>query len=424
MQEHTGYRYRLYPSADQADALASWAGCARAVWNAALEQRHTAWRMRQQRVRWPAQDAELTEAKRAFPWLAEPHSDVLQQALRDLDRAFATFFRREARYPGFKRKGRDSFRIQSRPGKGEINVRRLNRRWGEVRVPKLGWVRFRFSRKPLGAIKHLTISRDALGWHVSLCCAREAETPPQHFGPPVGLDRGVAATAALSTGALYSCPGLGHGQAERLRRLMRKAGRQEAARRRRAAGKRRRSRRHQRTLDRVARLCAREARIRRDFLHRLSCGLAKSHGLIAIERLDVARMTASAKGTADQPGTGVAQKRGLNRAILAQGWGELRRQLVYKTAREGGRLVEAPAQLSSRTCAECSHVDEASREGRRFRCTACGHAAHADINAARVILARAVEGQEDGGRAWSSRHGEPSAMAWRRTVNHSEALAA
>jgi len=418
MKERTGYRYRLYPTSGQGQALSRWAGCARAIWNAALEQRRTAWRMHRQRVTWAAQDAELAAAKREHPWLAEPHSDVCQQTLRDLDRAFARFLRGDARYPRFKRKRRrESFRIQSRRGKAEIAVRRLTRRWGEVRVPKLGWVRFRWSRKPKGEIKHLTISRDALGWHLSLCCERQSVPVPMNPGPPIGLDRGVAATVALSTGELRSCPGLPPGQTERLRRLQRRAGRQVTLGRRRSA-------RHVRTLFATAKLRAREARIRKDFLHKLSTEIAKNHGVIAIERLDVAGMTRSAAGTVTEPGKGVAQKRALNRGIRAQGWGELRRQLAYKAVRAGGLLVEVQAAYSSQTCARCGHREAASRDRRRFSCTNCGHADHADTNAALVILARALERQEDGGRTGSSQHGEPSAQAGHRTVNHPEALAA
>jgi putative transposase len=406
--EHTGCRYRLCPSPDQAAALSRWAGCARAVWNAALEQRNTAWRTSRKNLRYESQGGrELSDAKRAHPWLAEPHSDVLQQALRDLDHAFVRFFRGEARHPRFKRKGRESFRIQSRPANGEIAVHRLSRKVGEVRVPKLGWVRFRWSRKPVGEIKHLTISRDALGWHVSLCCERKVEGPAAHIGPPVGIDRGIAAAVATSAGETHVMATLPPGQAKRMRNLERRAGRQETARRRRPSARRRRSRRHQATLDAIARLRAREARIRSDFLHKLSTDLAKSHGLVAIERLDVAAMTRSASGTLAEPGRYVAAKRGLNRAILASGWGELRRQLAYKCERSGSALIEVRAAYSSRECARCGTVAAGSRNGRRFRCVSCGHDDDADVNAARVILARALRAHEDGGRAVRRSAGSP-----------------
>lgn len=383
------FRYRLHPTVDQAAELGRWCGCARAIYNAGLEQRQVSYRDFGVSLGYNQQGArDLTEAKQSLPWLAEPHCDVLQQSLRDLDRAYRNFFEGRAGFPRFKRKGqRDSFRIQNRKT-GAIKVRRLNRRWGEVHVPKLGAVRFRWTRKPVGEIGHLTISRDALGWHVCLSCAQPVDAPAQHVGPPVGVDRGVAATVALSTGGMLRCPTLSAGQAERMRRLARKAGRQETARRHRAPDGRRRSARHQRTLDALAKLKARDARIRKDFLHKLSSDLAKNHGLVAIEDLRVVNMTRSAKGTIEKPGRGVAQKRGLNRAILKQGWGDLERMLAYKTQERGGTLVKVPAAYTSQTCSRCGVVDRQSRQTQaRFACVACGHEANADVNAALNILA-------------------------------------
>jgi putative transposase len=382
------YRYRLYPTLEQAQALARWCGCARAVYNAGLEQRQVAYRDCGVSLGYNQQGVGLGELKEALPWLAEPHSDVLQQALRNLDRAYRNFFEGRANFPRFQRRGQhDSFRIQGRKG-APVQVKRLNRRWGEVVIPKLGAVRFRWSRKPLGKIRHLTVTRDTLGWHVSLCCERNVDTPAAHLGEPVGIDRGVTATVALSTGASHSCPSLPPGQAERLRRLSRRAGRQETARRRRPNDQRQRSARHQRTLNAVAALRAREARIRKDFLHKLTTDLAKSHGMVVIEDLRIRNMTRSARGTIVAPGSNVAQKRGLNRAILKQGWGELAAMLDYKLAERGGALVKVPAAYTSQTCAECGVVDRRSRQTQaKFECVACGHTGNADINAARNILA-------------------------------------
>ncbi|HVS29041.1 MAG TPA: transposase [Solirubrobacteraceae bacterium] len=407
--EYSHFRYRLYPTVEQARALGRWCGCARAIYNAGLQQRQIAYRDCGVSLGYGKQGVGLGDLKRAVPWLAEPHSDVLQQALRDLDRAYRNFFAGRARFPRYhKRSRRDSFRIQNRERDG-IRVRRLNRRWGELVIPKLGRVRFRWSRKPIGNIKHLTVSRDSLGWHVSLCCEHESAAAAGHPRGAVGIDRGVTNTVALSTGELRSCPPLPPRQAARLRRLTRKAGRQETARRGRPNDERRRSFRHQRTLDALARLRAREARIRRDFSHKLTTDLAKNHGLVAIEALRVHSMTRSAKGTVEEPGRNVRAKARLNRAILAQGWGELARMLDYKLARNGGTLISVPAAYTSRTCAACETIDEASRRGDRFHCKACGHTTHADVNAARVILARATGDtqREDGGRTGRRSAGSP-----------------
>ncbi len=403
------YRYRLYPTTLQAEALGQWCGCARAIYNAGLEQRQTAYKLCGVSLGYNQQGVGLGDLKTALPWLAEPHSDVLQQSLRDLNLAYRNFFAGRAAFPRFKRKGRrDSFRIQNRKA-GVIRVRRLSRRWGEVVVPKLGAVRFRWSRKPVGEIRHITVVRDVLGWHVCLCCKEsERASPMLHAGAPVGVDRGVAATAALSTGMLHRAPTLSLGQVERQRGLARKAGRQETTRRRRPNDQRRRSRRHQRTLGALARLQAREARLRKNFLHKLTTHIAKSHGVVVIEDLRVKNMTRSAKGTIRSPGRNVAQKRGLNQAVLRQGWGEMEQMLAYKLDRRGGTLIKINPAYTSQRCGQCGVVDRRSRTSQAvFACVACGHMAHADINAARNILAAGLAVTARGAFSEVSRGDEP-----------------
>lgn len=131
----------------------------------------------------------------------------------------------------------------------------------------------------------------------------------------------------------------------------------------------------------------------------LSRRLVRSYGLVAIENLKIRNMTASGQGTVEEPGSRVAQKSGLNRAILNVGWYALERMLRYKMEETGGLLVKVPAAYSSQTCAACGHVDARSRESQAiFCCTACGEVANADINAAKTILARALRGQADDGR--------------------------
>jgi putative transposase len=173
-------------------------------------------------------------------------------------------------------------------------------------------------------------------------------------------------------------------------------------RRRRALEKRlarqcRGSTRRARTVAMLGALRGRVARRRSDALHKLSRRLATQHSVIAIEKLDVKAMTRTARGTLAHPGKGVRAKAGLNREILERGWGALRRQLAYKTRWYGATLVEVDPRNTSRTCSACQSVDPKSRESQaRFRCRACGHSDHADINAARVILARALERTAEG----------------------------
>jgi putative transposase len=369
--------------------LAGWSGALRALWNAALEQRRVAWRECRVSVGVSEQCRDLTDARTEIRWLADVPAQTAQQTLRDLDRAFGAFFAGRSRYPRFRSRQRD-------PGlrfPQGVEVRRVTRRWGEVKLPKLGWVRFRYSRAPGGTIRHATISRDALGWHLSLCVELVERPVGANSGEGVGVDRGAVVQAALSTGELVGSERyLRRSERERLRRLERRRERQ-----------RRGSRRQQATKRQIARLRAREARRRRDQTHRLTTRLTCEHGVIAIEALNTRAMTRSAKGTLREPRTGVAQKRGLNRAILDRGWAELERQLQYKAGWYGGQIVRVPARDTSITCARCNTIDKRSRESQaRFHCRHCGHQDHADVNAARVILARAQE-QLAGGHSVTAR---------------------
>jgi putative transposase len=136
----------------------------------------------------------------------------------------------------------------------------------------------------------------------------------------------------------------------------------------------------------ITRLHSHAANARKDFLHKLSTGIAKSHGVVKIEKLQVRNMSASAAGTVEKPGQNVAQKRGLNRSILDQGWSMFATMLRYKLAERGGELIEVPAAYTSQTCSCCGVVDKDSRKDQAtFECGHCGHADNADTNAARNI---------------------------------------
>jgi putative transposase len=129
------------------------------------------------------------------------------------------------------------------------------------------------------------------------------------------------------------------------------------------------------------------ANIRKDYLHKASYALSKSHAIVCMEDLQVRNMSKSARGTIERAGRNVRAKSGLNKAILDQGWGELTRQLSYKQHWRGGVLVLVPPQYTSQQCSECGHVDADNRLSQAvFHCQACGHTENADTNAAKNIL--------------------------------------
>ncbi len=186
-------------------------------------------------------------------------------------------------------------------------------------------------------------------------------------------------------------------------------------------GRRRKGSRNQgRAVRRLCRYRGRLVRRKHDALHKLTIGIVRRFRVCAIEELKIANMTRSARGTVGEPGRNVAQKAGLNRAIRDQCWGEFERQLKYKYAWYGGELLKVPAKHSSNECRACEQVDSDSRESQAvFRCRACGHEQHADVNAAEVVLARAERGEGDrlvGPSGGPPGRGETSPLAGNRNA--------
>src|SRR6516162_8461419 len=220
-------RYRLYPTPAQEAVLREHCAHARYVWNLAVEQ-HAHWRPgRAAGPGYLAQCRQLTAARNEYPWLASGSQTVQQQALRDFARAMAGCFdpANPARRPGWRKAGRDEgFRITGRCGR-QREVRRVSRHVGQVRVPKVGWVRFCWSRDVPSGLKSYRVTMDRAGrWHVAFAAVPEPLPAPGN-GEVVGIDRGVAVSAALSTGELLHVPGLTARERNKLRRLERKLAR-------------------------------------------------------------------------------------------------------------------------------------------------------------------------------------------------------
>ena len=371
-------RYRIYPTPQQEQALLEHSAHARFVWNLAVEQQSW-WRPgRPGAPGYLEQSRQLTAARADNPWLAAGCQTLQQQALRDFAQAMTGFFDRTHGRPSWRKAGRDEgFRIVGQRGR-QWDVRRLNRHWGQVRIPKVGWVRFRWSRPVPKGVKSFRITRDRAGrWHVAFAHI-PGPVPAPGNGEVVGLDRGVTVSAALSTGELLTAPGLSQSERRRLAYLERKL-----------AGGQRGSNRRGKVKTAIARLKARDADRRKDWCEKLSTSLARRFDIIRIEELNIQGMTRSAKGTLEAPGRNVAAKAGLNRGIHRSGWGLLARRLEQKVP---GRVEKISPAFTSQRCSACGLVDRKSRESQAaFRCTACGYACNADVNAARNIAAgRAV----------------------------------
>jgi transposase len=310
---------------------------------------------------------------------------VQRQALRDFAQAKANFYAGTHRRPTWRKAGRDEgFRIVAvKAG----HVRRLSRKNGAVRIPKAGWVRFRWSRAVPEGVKSYRVTLDRAGrWHIAFAAIPAPVLAPG-TGEAVGLDRGVAVSAALSTGEMLAVPRLGSAQQHRLRRLQRKLARARRGSNRRARVKRA-----------IATLRAREADKRKDWAEKTSTDLAR--------RFDVIR---SPKGTITEPGRNVRAKAGLNRSILASGWGLLVRRLEEKAP---GRVEKINPAFTSQRCSACGHIAAGNRESQAlFCCMACGYTSNADVNAAKNIAAGHAVTARGGVRDTGPVNREPQLLA-------------
>jgi putative transposase len=391
-------RYRLLPSPAQQALLRDHCAHARYVWNLAVEQ-HSHWHPgRSGAPGYLEQCRQLTAARAAHAWLATGSQVVQQQALRDFARAMAAFYNPDnpAGRPSWRKAGRDEgFRIVAvRPE----HVRRLSRKTGEIRVPKVGWVRFRWSRAVPPGVRSYRITRDrAERWHVAFATIPQPVPAPGN-GEAVGIDRGVAVSAALSTGELLHSPRLTMREKRRLLRLERKLTRA-----------RRGSNRRKQVRLAVAKLRARETDRRKDWAEKTSTSIARRFDLIKVEDLQIQNMTRSAKGTLENPGQYICQKAGLNREILRAGWGLLVRRLEDKAP---GRVKRIKPHYTSQRCSACGHVDPESRKSQaRFVCMACGFVDNADVNAARNIAAGHAVTARGGYRDAGPANREPHLLA-------------
>ncbi|MDX3696308.1 transposase [Streptomyces europaeiscabiei] len=388
-------RFRMYPTREQEEQLLLHCAHARYVWNLAVEQ-HSHWRRwRKSAPGFAEQCRQLTEARRDSEWLGAGNADVQQQALKDFAKAnnarFTSGFgepawRRKFRHEGFRVIGTDRTPEYHQDGTPKLNaktgkqvmgrsvvVQKLSKRWAQVKVPGCGWVRFRLTRPELPAAKTFRVTFRNGQWHAAFAVIPHPIDAPA-TGSVIGIDRGVTITAALSDGRTLNCPQLTAKERAQIRKHQRRAARAPKGSDRKTA-----------EYAKAARLKAREADRRKDWCEKTSTMLARTYDLMRFEKLNIKNMTARAKAKPDpdQPGqylkNGRAAKAGLNRAILAQGWGLLRQRTGHKAT---GRVADVPAPYTSLRCSACGWIDKNSRKSQaEFVCSSCGFTSNADTNA-------------------------------------------
>ncbi|MEW2328733.1 RNA-guided endonuclease TnpB family protein [Micromonospora chersina] len=356
------YKYRFYPSREQAELLARTFGCARKVYNLALEARTRAWVVDRRRTTYAQSSAWLTEWKRAeeLAFLNEVSSVPLQQTLRHLQAGFAAFWDRRTRYPRFKSK---------RKSRASAEFTRSAFRWrdGQLTLAKMNTPLDIVWSRPLpeGAEPStVTVSRDAAGrWFVSLLVEDPTVKPLAPVAAEVAVDAGITSLLTLSTGKKITNPCFERAERRKLAKAQRDLSRKE-----------RDSANRARARLRVARIHARIADRRRDHLHKLTTRLVRENQTVVIEDLSVCNMLRNHR---------------LARVISDAAWSDLRRMLEYKADWYGRKVIPVDRWLpSSKTCSVCGRIHTTlTLDVRTWTCPGCGAEHDRDINAARNILA-------------------------------------
>ncbi|MBO4257505.1 RNA-guided endonuclease InsQ/TnpB family protein [Streptomyces griseorubiginosus] len=404
-----GHRARLALSPAEIRLIDDQAHAARTLWNCL----HPWWQMTPKSdTKLSLADAAIRQARKDLDYLAVLPAQAAQAVLKTYLRAWVNCWEGRASEPAYKGRFRSAMSVDIPQGR-DLNIVRVHRRWGMVNLPKVGRVRFRWTKDlPVGKradtdnrITGARLVKDALGWHIAFRVQSLDRVPEPHRGPEVGIDAGVNIPLALSNQDHQDHgrpPRLPDGTADRdkwltpkekakLLRLERQAAHRKSFRKRGEMA----SRRLRHTYDQIKQLRAKATRRAMDWQHQTTTYLARTYGVLVVERLNILGMTKAPQPKPDleQPGVflhnGARAKAGLNRAIAQEAWGRTVTMLTYKSARYGGRLVQVPAPHTSQRCSACGFTTPSSRESQElFACKnpACGWTANADWNAARNIV--------------------------------------
>ena len=376
------FRYRLHPTKRQTLSLEYQLELQRELYNAALQERICAWKMKRRSISFFDQCKELTDIKHVRPEVVASGITLCRGTLKRLDRAYTAFYRRIecGETPGYPRfKGTSSFDSLEWEDSSGWKVKTQHQR---LYLMGIGEIKTNYYRPLSGEPKAITVKREGRKWWLSVRCVNVPASPLERTSCEVGIDLGVVNQIATSEGELIRGQHFG----KRTQRNL------SAAQRKLATKQRGSHRQRIQVLD-VARLHRKIKHQRHNAAHQMSRQLVDHYDFIALEELKITNMVRAPKGRSvpEQPGkflpNGARAKAGLNRSIHDAGWGQFVSLLSYKAESAGRTVVRVNPQYTSQTCAECHYVDAGNRVSQEeFRCLKCGHCDYADINAARNIL--------------------------------------
>lgn len=360
------FKFELMPNGEHIRKLKQFCGCSRFVFNQAL-----AWQKEQYerdntiKFSYTKIASLLPEWKKEYDWLKSCHSQVLQQSLKDLERAYRNFFRKQSDFPKFKKKGvKESIRFPQGTKPDENNRR--------IFIPKVGYIRYRKGQSIVGIIKNVTVRLVCGKWFVSIQTEYGQAEPIHQSDTEIGLDMGISRFVTLSNGTYFEPLNVFKQNQSKLKKLQQQL-----------SHKKKFSQNWLKSKHKITKLHHQIANTRKDYLHKISYKISQNHAMIYIEDLKVSNMSKSAKGNQAEHGRNVKAKSGLNKSILDQSWYEFRRQLEYKSY---WRYSVDP-KYTSQTCPCCSHVAKDNRKTQaNFECVSCGYKDNADVVGALNIL--------------------------------------
>ena len=372
------YKFRLYPTKQQEQHLFWTLTRCRELYNAALSERRDAYRLAGKSISYYEQKRDLPAIKTEIrPEYQDIHSQVLQDVLLRLNRAFEHFFRRvkngeEPGYPRFQ--GRNRYNSFTYPQAGGFSLTNDNC----LCLSKIGSLKIRLHREIEGTIKTCTIKYEAGQWYAVFSCEIEQPEPLPVVESEIGIDLGVTHFAALSDGTFIEAPRYYRQAQKQLEHL------QQALSRKKRGSHRRESARRA-----VAKAHRKIANQRRDFQHKQAKKLVQEHQTIVFEELEITHVTRRAKPKQDEQGNylpnGAAAKSGLNKSILDAGWGQFQQIVSCKAAWAGRTVMFVNPRYTSQVCSQCGMVKKKDLSERWHSCE-CGCELDRDTNAALNIL--------------------------------------
>jgi len=354
---HKAYKFRIEPNSEQKEQINKTIGCCRWVYNYFLD------KAKESKYKsWFEYKKQLPGLKKEYEWLKEADSIALQQSLKDLDRAFQNFFNGKQKYPRFKSKKHSRLSYRTQYNQNNIRIKD-----NKIKLPKLGWVKFRKSQEVCGEIKNVTVSKSRTGkYYISVCVEENIEPLPE-VDKAVGIDLGLEHFAVTSHGDKVENPRTLEKYQRKIRRLQKDLARKEKG-----------SNNWKKKKRELAKVHEKVANIRKDFLHKLSTTIIRENQTVTVESLKVKNML---------------KNKNLSRSISDASWSMFVGFLEYKADWYGRDFVKIETWFpSSQLCNQCGYQNkDLTLKVRRWTCPECNTDHDRDINASKNILGAGLE---------------------------------